>query len=442
MVRNGLFSIAVRFGASTAIVLGALLLGCTDKNVTAPEPIVPAAIEPITGVPTTAIAGTALPQISVRVVGDLGQRIEGVPVTFAVTAGGGSVSPASTVSGAQGVAQAVWTLGTQAGVNRLEVRAEGLDTPLIFESNGTAGPGKNFVIVSGADQTDTVSQSLPVPIVLRLTDANGNPVAGEPVNWYFGWTANGQPVTSGTVTPMSATTNANGEWSATWTLGPDAGQFQITAVAATSGMALGIVATARPDKPDRMTLSEPGTVVEFNSVTVQIRSFDRFGNQSGGLQVNLEPTNGSTVTPTTVTTDAAGNGSVTWTMPEAPASVQLIASTPASAITDTANAAVVHGPPVRMVISPDTAYSIPMTDETSAAGQYHANLEDQYGHVIPVRFTCGGTDWTATPPAQVRGNVGLTEGFASAWAPQTGTYTITATCRANGLSDTATLIVQ
>ena len=418
-----------------------MVCGCTEHTITTPPPLVPAAIEPVTASPTTAVAGSVLPDIVVRVIDKTGQRIEGVPVTFAVTAGGGSVSQATTVSGAQGVAQTSWTLGTHTGLNRLEVRAEGVDTPLILDVNGTAGSAKNFVIVSGADQTDTVDRTLS-PIVVRLTDANGNPFVGEPVNWYFGWTSGGQPVSSGTVVPASGVTNANGEWSGTWTLGPNAGQFQVTVVAANSGMALGVVATARPEKPDRMTLSEPGSVEEFNSFTVQIRSFDQFGNQSGGLPVNLQPTNGSSVSPTTVTTDAAGNGFASWTMPAAPASVQLIATTPVSGNADTANAAVIHGPPVRLVITPDTAYSVPMPAETSGAASYHASLEDQYGHPIPVRFNCGGTDWSATPPAEVHGQVGMTEGFATAWAPQAGTYTITATCRANGFSDTATLIVQ
>ncbi|HJQ11607.1 MAG TPA: Ig-like domain-containing protein [Gemmatimonadaceae bacterium] len=437
MAHSSRSCISIPFRSTVTLLLGVLAYGCTDKTVTTPQPLVPAAIEPITGVPPTALAGSALPQISVRVINDVGLRIEGVPVSFTVTAGGGSVSPASTVSAAQGVAQAVWTLGSQAGVNRLEVRVEGVDTPLIFESNGTAGPAKNFVIVSGADQTATVDQTLPTPIVLRLTDANGNPVAGEPVNWYFGWTSNGEPVSSGTVTPASATTNANGEWSATWTLGPDAGQFQITAVAASSGMALGIVATARSEKPDRMTLSEPGTLREFDSFLVQIRSTDRFGNQSGGLTVNLEATNGSSISPTSVTTDADGNGFATWTMPSAPTSVKLIATTPASANTDTVNVFVIHTPPVRLVVTPDTAYTAPNVET-----QYSAGLRDQYGHGIPARLNCGGVDWTITPPGYVRGMVGMLEGFAAAASAQPGTYTITATCRANGFSDTATLVVQ
>lgn len=414
------------------------LLFCACTETTTITPLVPAAIEPVTAAPFSGVAGQALPDsVAVRVLDHNGLRIEGVPVTFVVTAGGGSVSPASGVSGSQGVAKTFWTLGSQAGLNRLEVRVEGVETPLVLEATGSPGPATSFVIVGGDAQTDTVGATLPNPIVLRLSDANGNPIVGAPIDWYWGWSN-----VSGSITPASPVTNANGEWSATWTLGGEAGQAQMTAVARSSGMALGVTATGVPEKPDRMTLSEPGSVIEFESFTVQIRSFDRFGNHSGGLPVNLTPTNGSTVNPTTLTTDANGNGFASWTMPAAPAGVQLIATTPNSSNADTANAAVIHGPPVRVTITPDTAYSIPMSFDSTGAATYHAHMRDQYDHVITVRPNCADFQWTITPPAQIRGQVGLSYGSAIAWSDQHGTYTVTGTCVSNGFSSTAVLIVQ
>jgi hypothetical protein len=423
------------FRRISAVVSAVFLAACSE---TTTPPLVPAAIELLNTGTLSAVAGQPLADsVTVRVVDPNGLRIEGVPVTFLVTAGGGSVSPASNVTGAQGVVKTFWTLGAQAGVNRLEVRAQGLETPLIVEATGSAGSAASFVIVSGNGQTDTVGRTLPNPVVLRLTDANGNPIAGAAVDWYWGWS-----ITSGTITPASPVTNANGEWSATWTLATEAGQSQVTAVARASGMALGVTATGLPEKPDRMTLSEPGSVVEFESFTVQVRSFDRFGNHSAGLPVNLTPTNGSTVNPAALTTDANGNGFASWTMPSAPAGVQLIATTPNSSNADTADAAVIHSPPVRVTIIPDTAYSIPMSFDSSGAATYHADMRDQYDHVITVRPNCADFQWTITPPAQIRGQVGLTYGNAIAWSDQRGTYTVTGTCVTNGLSSTAVLIVQ
>jgi hypothetical protein len=129
-------------------------------------------------------------------------------------------------------------------------------------------------------------------------------------------------------------------------------------------------------------------------------------------------------------------------MPSAPASVQLIATTPNSSNADTANAAVIHGPPVRVTITPDTAYSIPMSFDSAGSAQYHADMRDQYDHVITVRPNCADFQWTITPPAHIQGQVGFTYGNAFAWSDQRGTYTVTGTCVSNGLSSTAVLIVQ
>jgi hypothetical protein len=129
-------------------------------------------------------------------------------------------------------------------------------------------------------------------------------------------------------------------------------------------------------------------------------------------------------------------------MPSAPAGVQLIATTPNSSKADTANAAVIHGPPVRVTITPDTAYSIPMSFDSTGAAYYHADMRDLYDHNIPIRFNCGDFQWSITPPGQVHPQVGMVVGNTYAWSDQRGTYTVTGTCVTNGLSSTAVLIVQ
>lgn len=58
----------------------------------------------------------------------------GVNVTFAVTAGGGSITPASVVTGNDGVARASsWTLGTTPGLNTVSATAGSLP-PVIFSA--------------------------------------------------------------------------------------------------------------------------------------------------------------------------------------------------------------------------------------------------------------------------------------------------------------------
>ncbi len=83
-----------------------------------------------------------LPASTVRVSDRFGNAVPGIPVAWAVVTGGGTVSAASTNSGADGLASVSWTLGTTPGPNELDVTVAGL-SPLRFSATGIApGPGR------------------------------------------------------------------------------------------------------------------------------------------------------------------------------------------------------------------------------------------------------------------------------------------------------------
>ena len=72
--------------------------------------------------------GFALPQpVGVKLADEFGNGVEEGPVAFAVTGGGGTVDPTSVATGADGLAQAAWTLGPVEGPNTMTVTAEGFD---------------------------------------------------------------------------------------------------------------------------------------------------------------------------------------------------------------------------------------------------------------------------------------------------------------------------
>jgi adhesin/invasin len=85
----------------------------------------------------SAKAGAALPvQIVLRVVGANNTPIPGVPVSLAVTAGGGSLNPASATTNAAGEVTVRWTLGSQPGAQ--QVRASALNlAPVTLSASGT-----------------------------------------------------------------------------------------------------------------------------------------------------------------------------------------------------------------------------------------------------------------------------------------------------------------
>jgi hypothetical protein len=94
-------------------------------------------------------------QPTVKVTDADGTPMKGVTVEFTVTAGGGEVSPASTVSGADGIATATWRLG-EAGLQ--QVRATSPEIPgaaAVFEAQAYAASGYHVDLRLLTTATDT-----------------------------------------------------------------------------------------------------------------------------------------------------------------------------------------------------------------------------------------------------------------------------------------------
>ena len=87
--------------------------------------LVASRIEKVTDLDANLIAGAAGP-IRARVVSASGRPVPGVSVAFAVTAGGGSVDPATATTNASGVAETRWTTGRSAGSNTVTASAPGV----------------------------------------------------------------------------------------------------------------------------------------------------------------------------------------------------------------------------------------------------------------------------------------------------------------------------
>src|SRR4029077_988975 len=82
--------------------------------------------------------GAVLPQaLMVRVTDSNNRPVQGQTVRFSVTAGGGTVAPASAVTTADGSASARWTLGPTAGPQKLTAAA-----------TGSGGAGSGSVVFS------------------------------------------------------------------------------------------------------------------------------------------------------------------------------------------------------------------------------------------------------------------------------------------------------
>lgn len=139
-----------RAPAAAALALTALLLtSCGDDTPKEPAPRATALL-PVDGAPRSGTAGTALTQpFVVKVTDQNGQPFANVPVTFAVTAGGGSVTPATATTDAQGTARTTLTLGPAVGLNTVTATATRDGTPLIGSPLALSATGDDGLIISG-----------------------------------------------------------------------------------------------------------------------------------------------------------------------------------------------------------------------------------------------------------------------------------------------------
>jgi hypothetical protein len=178
-----------------------------------------------------AAPGAALgAQIRVRASDRLGAPVAGQTVTFAVTAGGGSLSSTSVVTGADGTAGTSWTLGPTAGAQQtVSASISGVTTPQLFNATAsvTVPPG-SVTISAGDNQGAMAGTALPARPTVLVKDASGNPAPGKTVT--FAVTSGG-----GSVTGAVATTDANGVASVgSWTLG-SSGPNTLTATVSGGG---------------------------------------------------------------------------------------------------------------------------------------------------------------------------------------------------------------
>ncbi|MCX5760961.1 MAG: Ig-like domain-containing protein, partial [Gemmatimonadetes bacterium] len=136
-IPNPSLGAATFVGRGTAKAYVQLLTGQIDSaTVTV---ILPASQLSLTsGSSQTAPAGSNVPlPIIAKVAASDGIGVAGVTVSFAVVSGGGSVTPSSAVSGADGSVSAAWKLGTTVGAQSMTVSAAGLSgSPLTV--NATA----------------------------------------------------------------------------------------------------------------------------------------------------------------------------------------------------------------------------------------------------------------------------------------------------------------
>ena len=260
------------------------------------------------------VAGAVVtPAPSVIVKDQNGSPMGGVAVTFATTSGGGSVSGASVVTDASGIATVgSWTLGAAAGSNVLTASSGSLPG-VSFTATSTPGAPASLTKNSGDNQAAAAGSAVAIPPSVLVKDANGNPVSGVSVT--FAVSAGG-----GTATGLVAVSNASGIATVgSWTLGTAAGANVLTA---TSGSlaSVSFTATTTAGPPSSLTKSsgDNQTAVAGSAVPIppSVLVKDANGNAAPGVSVTFAVTSGGgSVTGATAVTNASGIATVgSWTL--------------------------------------------------------------------------------------------------------------------------------
>ncbi len=233
-----------------------------------------------------------------------GNPVVGVQVIFATSFG--SVDPLSAQTDAAGYSQTAWTLDPDSTDQTATATVTGI-TPVTFTATLSVG-AQNIAIVDGNNQTATVGATLPVSPSVLVTDGGGNPAPDEQV--VFAVASGGGSVTGDTVlTDGEGMAQVGG-----WTLGAAVGTNTLTATV--GGLTpVTFTATGTVDVANAVVIvsgnaqtADGGTDLPLPLV-VEVQ--DQYGNPVPGETVDWQALNGS-VTPTSSTTDGAGQAQTTW----------------------------------------------------------------------------------------------------------------------------------
>ena len=213
-------------------------------------------------------SGTSVPLVvsAQDVDGDPAPFFSGdITIALSTNPGEATLSGTTTVTAVAGVASFAAISIVTPGTGYVLQATSGTLTPVTTNAfNVVPGSAAKLSLVSGGAQTGAFGAMLGAPVVLKVVDAFGNPVAGTAVAFAV---ASG----GGTVGTPSATTDGNGLASTTWTLGASGAQAITGASAGLAGSPITIGATVAAGagiatvSPRNDTLTSLGATVALSA---------------------------------------------------------------------------------------------------------------------------------------------------------------------------------
>jgi hypothetical protein len=293
--------------AGTLLLLASFPLACGDPAGIA----TPAQLEKVGGDLQEGVVGQPMElPVRVQVRGGDGSVLEGVTIAWTGVQGGDERVARESRTDRNGIAETLWTLGTQAGEDSLEAVVADL-SPVTFTATALPASAATLTKVSGDGQEGVAGSSTWSALVVKVADRYGNGVPGKDVTWTV---VEG----GGSVTDSAAISDGSGLAEASWDRGPTMGSNTVRVES--PGLApVTFTITGRSGSPERFekVLGDgqegvPGEAL-WDSLVVKLE--DRFGNPIVGAEVEWTLTEGGgRVEPASSTTDADGLARTKWTL--------------------------------------------------------------------------------------------------------------------------------
>ncbi len=311
--------IAPRLSAVLVVGLPLLYAACGSDNLTLPGEGEPAHIAMFAGSGQSARVGSQLSPLVVRVTDTKDRPVAGAEVGFAFddAAGGSTILPSSATTDADGQASATITLGDQVGaVNghaTVTVPQGASPVQIAFSATALPADAAGIEAVTGDGQTGQVGSTLAQPLVVKVADAFGNPIAGVAVTWSF--------TGGGSVSQSSTQTGQDGLTSVTRVLGGTAGPqtTKATAEALPGAPSVTFTHTATAGSASHVQKvdgdGQSGLAGTELPTALVVQVLDGQGNAVVGRAVTwVIGAGGGSVAPVNTTTDGQGKATTRWTL--------------------------------------------------------------------------------------------------------------------------------
>jgi hypothetical protein len=178
--QTGLVTTTGKAGLTTLVAAG--VNGVSGQATVSVQPV--ASLVIVSGDKQTGVAGVALPAVwQVRALDANGNPVIGATINFGGV-GGGTASPASATTDVNGLASTTLTLGQAVGTYAFTATVAGAPAVTTrVAATAAAGAAAALGILGGNNQADTVLATLAQSLTVKVTDAFGNPVPQQAVEF-------------------------------------------------------------------------------------------------------------------------------------------------------------------------------------------------------------------------------------------------------------------